>query len=72
MNQVNEQPADDQDMRPEYDFSNAEVGKYYDRYRRGTNLVLLADDVARDFPTAESVNQALRRYREMIRKSQST
>jgi hypothetical protein len=69
MNDTNEPSADDQDMRPEYDFSKAEVGKYYDRYRRGTNLVLLADDVARDFPTAESVNQALRRYRQMMRKS---
>jgi hypothetical protein len=35
-------------------------GKYAARFREGTNLVLLAPDVADAFPTAESVNQALR------------
>ena len=31
-----------------------------ERYRAGTNLVLLAPDVAHAFPTEEAVNQALR------------
>ena len=35
-------------------------GKYAERFREGTNLVLLAPDVAEAFPTAESVNEALR------------
>jgi hypothetical protein len=35
-------------------------GKYADRYREGTNLVLLAPDVAEAFPTGEAVNQTLR------------
>jgi hypothetical protein len=35
-------------------------GKYAARYREGTNLVLLAPDVAEAFPTDESVNEALR------------
>jgi hypothetical protein len=35
-------------------------GKYADRYREGTNLVLLAPDVAEAFPTDEAVNEALR------------
>ena len=30
------------------------------RYRSGTNVVLLDPDVADAFPTAESVNEALR------------
>ena len=30
-----------------------------ERYRAGTNLVLLAPDVAQAFPTEEAVNQAL-------------
>ena len=50
-------------MRPEYDFSKMEGGvrgKYVERYRAGTNLVLLDPDVARAFPTRESVNKALR------------
>jgi len=35
-------------------------GKYAMPYRSATNLVLLAPDVATVFPTAESVNDALR------------
>jgi hypothetical protein len=35
-------------------------GKYAERYRAGTNLVRLAPDVARAFPTEEAVNEALR------------
>jgi hypothetical protein len=31
-----------------------------ERYRAGTNIVLLEPDVAAAFPTAESVNEALR------------
>lgn len=34
-------------------------GKYFSRYSRGTNLVLLDDRVAKAFPTAEAVNEAL-------------
>ncbi len=52
------------DLRPEYDFSRllkkGVQGKYAERFREGTNLVLLAPDVAEAFPTAESVNEALR------------
>jgi hypothetical protein len=52
------------DLRPEYDFSQllktGVRGKYAERFREGTNLVLLAPDVAEAFPTAESVNEALR------------
>ena len=50
-------------MRAEYDFAQmepAEVGKYYKRYRAGTNVVLLDPDVRRAFPTSERVNDALR------------
>ena len=52
------------DLRPEYDLGQllkAGVhGEYADRYREGTNLVLLAPDVADAFPTEEAVNQTLR------------
>lgn len=50
----------DTDMRAEYDFSNGVRGKYGGRFAEGTNLVLLAPDVASEFPTATSVNRALR------------
>jgi hypothetical protein len=51
------------DLRDEYDpalIRKGVRGKYASRYREGTNLVLLAPDVASAFPTAESVNDALR------------
>jgi len=47
-------------MRPEYDFSGAVRGKYYERYRAGTNVVLLDADVAEIFPSSQNVNDALR------------
>lgn len=50
----------DDDMLPEYDFSKAVRGKYYERYRQGTNVVLLDPDVADVFPNATAVNDALR------------
>jgi len=51
------------ELRPEYDFSKMKggvKGKYIERYRAGTNLVLLDSDVAQVFPTSDSVNEALR------------
>lgn len=53
----------EEDLRPEYDFSQMQKGvrgKYAERYKAGTNLVLLDPDVAQAFPTEESVNEALR------------
>jgi hypothetical protein len=54
----------DDELRPEYDLSQllegGVRGKYADRYREGTNLVLLAPDVADAFPDDEAVNEALR------------
>jgi hypothetical protein len=51
------------ELRPSYDFpkmSGGVRGKYVERYRSGTNVVLLDHDVAQAFPTSESVNEALR------------
>jgi hypothetical protein len=52
------------ELRPEYDLrkllKNGVRGKYVTRYRAGTNLVLLAPDVASAFPDEEAVNEALR------------
>ena len=59
-------------LRPEYrreDLGKGVRGKYYKQYMGGTNLVLLSPDVARAFPTAESVNSALRSL--MRRKAKS-
>ncbi len=61
------------ELRPEYDFSqlkNRVRGKYAERYKEGTNLVLLAPDVARAFPDSESVNEALRLLIKVAKTSQ--
>jgi hypothetical protein len=50
----------DPDMKAEYDFSKGIRGKYAKRYAEGTNVVVLAPDVAAVFPTSEAVNTALR------------
>ena len=50
----------DDDMLPEYDFTGAVRGKYYERYRQGTNVVLLDPDVAAVFKDSAAVNDALR------------
>mgnify|MGYP001117344065 CR=1 FL=1 len=56
------QSAEDE-LRPEYDLSQLRGGvrgKYAQRYKQGTNLVLLDPDVADAFPTEDAVNEALR------------
>jgi hypothetical protein len=52
----------DDEMREEYDFRGGVRGKYVERYRRGTNLVLLDPDLAKVFRDAETVNVALRQF----------
>jgi hypothetical protein len=47
-------------MKKEYDFSEGVRGKYAGRIEKGANLVLLEPEVAKYFPTAESVNRALK------------
>jgi len=51
---------DDPDMLDEYDFSGGVRGKYASRYKAGSNIVVLAPDVARMFPDSDAVNDALR------------
>jgi hypothetical protein len=48
------------EMRAEYDFSNAVRGKYVKRFPRDAVMVTLAPDVAAVFPDAAAVNEALR------------
>ena len=53
--------GENDEMLPEYDLRGGVRGKYVERYRQGTNVILLDPDVAEKFPTSESVNEALRR-----------
>lgn len=55
--------SDGDELRPEYEealIRGGIRGKYAERCRGGTNLVLLAPDVAAAFPDAQAVNEALR------------
>jgi len=57
-------------LRPEYDLSKLKGGvrgKYAKRFRQGTNLVLLAPDIAKYFPDEQSVNNALRSLVEIVK-----
>ena len=61
MKKANQKSANE--MRPEYDFASMKGGirgKYAQRYRAGTNLVLLDPELATAFPTEAAVNNALR------------
>ncbi len=53
-------PEYEDELLPEYDFSGAVRGKYYERYRRGTNVVLLDPDIAAVFRDSAAVNDTLR------------
>jgi hypothetical protein len=59
MQNPNEADPDD-GMLPEYDFSEAEVGKYAERYARAFKTVRLDPDAAEVFSTSEAVNDVLR------------
>lgn len=63
MNKENTPEMEDE-LRPEYDLKEllkgGERGKYVSRYRAGSNVVVLAPDVAQAFPNEEAVNEALR------------
>jgi hypothetical protein len=60
------------EIRPEYKREDLGVGvrgKYFEDYSKGTNLVLLSPEVAKVFPTAEAVNDALRSLINLAEKS---
>ncbi|MCL6751532.1 hypothetical protein KBT16_11370 [Nostoc sp. CCCryo 231-06] len=48
------------EIKPEYDFSDGVRGKYYEAYMQSSNVVILDPDVAEIFRDSASVNEALR------------
>ncbi len=61
------------ELRSEYNFAEMQGGvrgKYVERYRQGTKLVLLAPNVAQAFPSDEAVNAALRLLMEVALRQQ--
>jgi hypothetical protein len=64
--------AKSEEMRKEYrreDLGTGVRGKYLNKFRKGTNLVLLSPDVAAAFPDGDSVNKALRGLIRVARQS---
>ena len=64
--------AKSEELRPEYhreDLGKGVRGKYFEAYQKGNNLVLISPDVAKAFPTEESVNEALRSLIDLAQKS---
>ncbi len=62
--------SEDYELRSEYDLSKMTImpkGRYAPSRRAGKNVALLAPDVARAFPTDETVNEALRLVIEIAR-----
>ena len=52
----------DDDIRPEYDFSAGRPNPYAARFQAGVTVVTLDADVAKRFPDAAAVNDALRAF----------
>ena len=62
--------SSDSDIRSGYDFGSMPGGvrgKYFRKYREGTNLVLLDPELAKVFSTDASVNEALGAVLEMTK-----
>lgn len=47
-------------MLDEYDFSKGIRGKYAERYKKGTNVIVIDPDVAEYFSDSKAINDALR------------
>ena len=62
------------ELRPEYkrsDFGPLVRGKYVERLRKSSNVVVLDPEVAELFPNAEAVDAALRSLAEIARRADS-
>ncbi len=60
------------ELRPEYkrsDFGEMVRGKYAERIKDETNVVLLEPEISRAFPNDEAVNNALRALLEVAKAS---
>jgi hypothetical protein len=72
MNKVKSEMTDE--LRTEYkrsDFGEIVRGKYANRIKSETNVVLLDPDIAEAFPNDEAVNKALRYLLEVAKTSTS-
>ena len=67
-----DKPLAEDDLRPEYrrsDFGELVRGKYVERLKKGSNVVVLDPRVVRAFPTSEAVNDALLSLLDLAKRS---
>ena len=60
--------ADEDAMRPEYDFSHGKRGVTARRYAQGANVVVISPEVLDVFPDGAAVNEALRTLAPVLRR----
>jgi len=60
--------ADQDTMRPEYDFSKGKRGVTAPRYHEGTNVIVLDPSLLDVFPDSDAVNEALRALAPVLRR----
>ena len=62
---------DKDELKPHYDFdySKAKPNRFAEKYKKMIMHVGIAPDIADDFPTEESVNDALREYLKIIKRA---
>ena len=59
---MSSKPDSNDEMLDEYDFSKGVRGKYVERLKEGSNVVVLDPDVASEFDSPQEVNRVLRVY----------
>ncbi len=62
---------DNEELKPHYDFdySKSRPNRFAEKYNRMVTSVGLAPDIADEFPTEDSVNEALRDYIRITRQN---
>lgn len=67
-------PNKEEEISPEYkfDYSKAKPNRFAEKYRQTQRTVVLDSDVAENFPSSESVNEALRFLIRVTRENNTT
>ena len=62
------------ELEPEYDLKSIGEGvrgKYFQKYQKGTNVVVIDPELSKAFPNAKAVNDALRKVLEKDKQAAS-
>ena len=64
--------ADEDTMRPEYDFSRGKRGVTARRYAQGAKVIVISPDFLDVFPDGVAINEALRALAPILRRCRAT